>query len=313
MIKSTFKVFLGILSLMFWSCDNNVLAPEPFVENPVSGLDTTMLQGTGSFTYSSYIPLATKPIEVFYHIPSTANSLTPILFALHGSDRGGSFSRTSLIDDANALNFIVIAPQFSDQFYPGGDAYNLGNIFLDGDNPSTATLNNEELWTFSPLEPLFDLIRTRLGSSVTTYDLFGFSAGAQFVHRYLIYKPQARVHKAVSASSGWYTMLDPLVVFPYGTLSSPAANWSYNELLAKQVYIIVGDADTDENSFSLRHNSEVDKQGLNRYDRAQYFFTKSQAYATAKSTSFNWQYKSLPNVGHDYNAASAAAVILLYQ
>ena len=155
-------------------------------------------------------------------------------------------------------------------------------------------------------------MKKSLGSKVEKYDVFGHSAGAQFVHRYLIYKPQARVGKAVSASSGWYTMLDNAITFPYGLKASPAEAKNLSNLFAQKLFIIVGEKDTDENSFGLRHNDIVDKQGLHRFDRAQYFYTNSQAYALADSTLFNWQYLTLPNVGHDYIATSAAAALLLY-
>jgi len=291
-----------------------MLTPEPTSDPAeVTDLNTSLIQGTGSFTFTSYAPLADKPMEVFYHIPTQANSLTPILFVFHGSDRNGNSTRTALIDEANALNFIVIAPQYSDQYYPGGDVFNLGYIFIDGDNPSVSTLNNEDIWSFSSIEPLFDLVKQRIGSDVSSYDMFGFSAGAQFVHRYLIFKPQARINKSVAASSGWYTMLDNTITFPYGTEASPAENESHNALLAKEVFILIGEADKDENSAGLRHNSIVDEQGLNRYDRAQYFYSNAQSLAVSESTSFNWQYQSVPNVAHDYKAISAAAAILLYQ
>ena len=313
MKKALLAVFIVISTSLFWSCDNNVLTPEPTGEDIVPGLDTSLIQGSGKFTFSSYAPLADKPIEVFYHVPSQANSLTPVLFVLHGSDRNGNSTRTALIEEANALNFIVIAPQFSDEFYPGGDIFNLGYVFIDGDNPTANSLNNEDVWTFSAIEPLFDLIKQRIGSEVSTYDILGFSAGAQFVHRFLIFKPQARINRAIAASSGWYTMLDKTITFPYGTAASPAENDNYSNLLAKEVYIVIGEADNDENSAGLRHNSIVDKQGLNRYDRAQHFYAEAQSLALAESTSFNWQYKSLPGVAHDYQATSAAAALLLYQ
>lgn len=312
MNKISFLALVCVLQLTLWSCDNNVLTPNPALQNPSKSIDSSLLKGTGNFIFSSFSPLSSKPIDIFYHIPITATDQTPILFAFHGSERDGNYSRTALIDEADGLNFIVIAPQFSELYYPGGDSYNLGNIFQDGDNPSSGTLNSEEIWSFSVIEPLFDAVKKSLGSKVEKYDVFGHSAGAQFVHRYLIYKPQARVRKAVSASSGWYTMLDNAITFPYGLKASPAEAKNLSNLFAQKLFIIVGEKDTDENSFGLRHNDIVDKQGLHRFDRAQYFYTNSQAYALADSTLFNWQYLTLPNVGHDYIATSAAAALLLY-
>ena len=44
------------------------------------------------------------------------------------------------IDKANEYGVILIAPEFSDLDFPSGNAYNLGNIFIDGNNPSPETL-----------------------------------------------------------------------------------------------------------------------------------------------------------------------------
>mgnify|MGYP003305291683 CR=1 FL=1 len=55
----------------------------------------------------------------------------------------------------NQDKFIVIVPEFSNDYFPDGDSYNLANIFTDGDNPSSETLNPSEQWTFAVLDPLF--------------------------------------------------------------------------------------------------------------------------------------------------------------
>jgi hypothetical protein len=271
-----------------------------------------LLTGTADFVYTDYAPLKDKPIKVYYHIPSTANTLTPILFVFHGSDRNGKYSRDVLIGNANKQNFILVAPEFSDEFYPTADAYNTGNIFIDGDNPSASTLNSEEIWTFSAIEPLFEFIKAKIGSKASTFDIFGHSAGGQFAHRYLLFKPKAKLNKLAAAASGWYTLFDNKIDFPYGTAKSPVEFSDYGNLFNKKVFILVGDADTDPNSADLRHNSIVDQQGLNRFTRAQYFYTKSRETATNLSRTFNWKFTALKGVGHDFAATSAAATLLLY-
>ena len=76
---------------------------------------------------------------------------------------------------ANENSFIVIAPEFSSEHYPElGDDYLMGNVYIDGDNPTTESRNPENEWTFSVIEPLFDLMnpyQTRSDSSElrTTY------------------------------------------------------------------------------------------------------------------------------------------------
>jgi hypothetical protein len=311
-MKSNIAILLlTILGFFVSSCDNNI-ALKPADEIPID-LDSTELSGTGSFSFSGHIPLSDKPIDIFYHIPSNATSNTPILMVYHGSGRDGANSRNLLIDEADAFGFIVVVPEFSTQLFPGGDAFNLGNIFEDGDNPSATTLVAEEEWTFSLIDPLFDYFKSRVNSTVTQYDIFGFSGGAQFAHRHFIFNPNDKYNRVVAASSGWYTVLDSDIDFPYGTKLSPEENTNYTTLLGRPLTIIVGSMDNDPNSAGLRHNDFADAQGLHRVDRANHFYAESQKLARDLGGSSNWRIQILPNVAHDYEATSSAAAVLLYK
>ncbi len=297
---------IGVLS----SCDNNVdVKPRVVIEE----LDTVALSGTGSFRYTDYAPLSSKPVQVYYHIPSNASATTPILMVYHGAGRDAEPSRNLLIDEANAFGFIVLVPEFSTEDYPGGDVFNLGNIFEDGDNPSPTTLNDESIWTFSIVDPLFDYFTAKIKSSESRYDVFGFSAGGQFAHRHVIFKPQGRYNRVVAASSGWYTTLNDSVDFPYGLRQSPEDGTNLTTLLAKPITIMVGDLDNDPDAGGLRHNNIVDEQGFDRLARAKYFYNEAEKKATDMGVPFKWNLQQLSNVNHDYEATSSAAAVLLYK
>ncbi len=300
-----------MLSAWFSSCNKKTeLIPSQTVDTLSKPLN---MKGSGSLTFTAYSPLANKPVQVFYHIPNTANNFTPVLMVFHGADRNATYSRDELISHSDKLGFIVIAPEFSDTYYPNADKYQMGNLFIDGDNPTANTLNDEKFWTFSIVDSIFTFMKNKMGSSAINYDVFGHSAGGQFAHRFLLFKPNAKINRVVAASSGWYTMFDNSISFPYGTRLSPAEFASYNNLFNKKVFVLVGDLDTDPNSFDLRHNEIVDKQGLNRLERAQYFYVKSREEAERRGSAFNWKYYTLKGVGHDYSKTSAAAAIYLYQ
>ena len=51
------------------------------------------------------------------------------------------------------------------------------------------------------IEPLFDHARARFGMEADAYSIYGHSAGAQFVHRFLFHVPDARVARAVAANA----------------------------------------------------------------------------------------------------------------
>ena len=80
---------------------------------------------TGSFTYIPSGPLSDQPVEVYYHIPSGDITTMPFVFSFHGSGRDGDTHRDFWIDMANDNGFIVIAPEFSSDNYPG-----LGDLSL---------------------------------------------------------------------------------------------------------------------------------------------------------------------------------------
>jgi hypothetical protein len=309
-IRIFLNILLSIILLSNTSCNKEEVVTK---NNSNNTLDSSKLKGTSEFIFTSYSPLSIKPIKVYFHIPTNSTPTTPILIVLHGNDRDALYSRNQLIASANQLNFMVVAPEFSEQYYPGGDAFNLGNIFVDGDNPSTQTLNAENNWTFSAIEPIFEYFKLKTSSLVPTFDMFGHSAGGQFAHRYLLFKPMAKLNKIVVAASGWYTMFDNTIDFPYGTKKSPAEFSNYSNIFNKKVYVVIGANDTDPNSDALRHNDIVDKQGLNRLLRAQYFYTQSQNAASKLKTPFNWSYSVLPSVDHDFSATSAAGALLLYK
>ena len=307
------SVFFGLILITYIlpSCDKNEILSPDLPEEIEDSTSIEML-GTNSFVFDAYAPLSDKPIEVFYHVPLSATINSPILFVLHGGGRDGMQNRDQLINKADQYNCILVCPTFSADHYPGGDSYNLGNVFVDGDNPSPSSLNPQSEWTFAVFEPLFDKIRASCISNVSVYDVMGFSAGAQVAHRFMIFNPNSRVNRFVAAASGWYSVLDNEITFPYGLAESPGAQLDLTTIFSKKLYVIVGSNDNDENAAGLRRNDIVDLQGLNRLDRAQHFYDEAQNSATNLGSTFNWEHYILPNVGHDFMENSYFGMDLLY-
>lgn len=301
--KQIIFIPLIVLAAIFSACDKNEFDPDA---------GRTALSGAGTYQFTDYAPLGEKSVGVYYYVPSTATPNSEILIALHGNGRNAEEMRTALVAKANLLNFIVVAPEFSQTDFPGGDAYGLGAVFEDGDNPEPSELNPEEAWTFSVLEPLFQDFLDRSENQNSTYDLFGHSAGGQFVHRFLLFKDDVSVSRLVSSASGWYTVPDSEIGFPYGLANSPAATEDPQRYFSAPLTILIGENDTDPNSFNLRHNEEADAQGLNRLERAGYFYDTSQEIAAQSGFDFNWTINTLSNTGHDYAATARAAADLLY-
>ena len=238
-------------------------------------------------------------VEVFYHVPVSYSSSSKIVFGLHGGSRDAEGLRDNMIQKSVDYNFILIAPKFSSSDFSLGDGYNLGNVYVDGDNPSTNTLNDEHEWSFSIIEPLFDSVKSSLSIENDKYNLFGFSAGAQFVHRFIQFKPDARFDKVVAGAAGWYTVPDNTIPFPYGFDNSILNSTNLNNLLSSDLFIQVGALDNNPNSAGLRHNEYADAQGLNRVTRAVHFFETGQNKAESLNIDLNWSLHIIQGAGHN--------------
>jgi hypothetical protein len=255
---------------------------------------------TRSFVYTPTGPLSSKPITVYYHIPNRDISTMPILFSFHGDERNASDYRDYWISMANANGFMVFAPEFKDADFPGGDSYQLGNVFDDGDNPSIATYNPTNEWTFSVIDPLFESIKTKVSGTQQVYDAWGHSGGAQFLQRFRLYLTNSKLNTAICSNAGWYTVPDLLVNFPYGIKKGQLSNTNLTIPFSKKLIVHLGLNDTDPNFPGLRHNATVDnQQGLFRLERGRYFFNISQSISQTLNNTFNWEKQEVIGVGHE--------------
>lgn len=301
-------ILLILCSCFIYSCSDSD-------EGEISD-DTSLVpgyKGSGSFEFVDYAPLASQPVNVFFHIPANSNSNSPIVLVFHGDDRNASQYRDALINKSEQKKFIILAPEFSETYYPTGDKYNLGNVFVDGDNPTPSTLKPENTWTFSIIDPIFDYFKKQMFFNTSTYDIIGHSAGGQFAHRMVMFKPNAKYSKIVASASGWYTVPDMKVDFPYGFVKSPLENLPLGQLFSKKMYIQIGLEDNDPNSPGLRHNPQADAQGLNRLDRAKYFYNYSKNVAAKSNMNFQWELSTVAGLDHNFIPALNYAADLIYK
>ena len=291
-MKLILKNFLFIFAAFVISCDPT---GSSFFPNPEPVIPAEISIGSGMFIFS----YNNMDIEVFYHVPPSYAASSRVVFALHGGSRDAEGVRNNMIQKSIDYNFILIAPKFSSSNFSLGDGYNLGNVYVDGDNPSTDTLNDENEWSFSIIEPLFDSVKSSLSIESEKYNLFGFSAGAQFVHRFIQFMPDARFNKVVAGAAGWYTVPNNSIPFPYGYQNSILISTNLNDLLSSDLHIQVGALDNNPNSAGLRHNEYADAQGLNRVTRAVHFFESGQNIADSNNYNFNWSLHIIQGAGHN--------------
>jgi hypothetical protein len=268
--------------------------------------------GSGVDLYTDYEPLSKILLRTFYYIPQKASPTSPVVFVLHGAERNAMDYRNALINQAEEKGFIVIVPEFSEVDFPGVSSFQIGNVYQNGDEPTVATLNPESIWSLSLIEPLFNFVKLKTQNTSKGYLAVGHSGGAQFLHRFLMFKSGLRLEKAVISAAGWYTLPDNKIDFPYGIKNSPFADMSFKSLWKKNVIIQVGSADNNSNSSSLRQTPEAQLQGANRLERAQYFYKGVQDRAKLEATECNWGIQIVPGLTHDYVKSVNNGAALLF-
>jgi hypothetical protein len=297
--------FLAVLTvLLIVGCDDKKPGGSP--------LDKSKISGTGVMTFAITADTMGAKMNVFYHIPSEAHTQSPVLLVFHGNGRDAEYSRNLLVTEAENKGVIIICPEFSSKLFPGSNEYQLGGIFKDGENAKLSELRPTEQWTFSLIDRLFLSFKNSIKSEVSYFDMFGHSAGGQFVHRFITFMPNSLARKAVSAASGWYTLPSESVDFPYGLGQTGVKETSLEDVFSKSVLISVGSKDIDPNSSALRHDAQSDLQGNNRVERAHFYFSECQKQAAYYGFNLNWKFAENPGVEHDFVGNAKAAFKWLY-
>lgn len=256
---------------------------------------------TGSHTFE-FTEWAGPKLKVWSHVPKTYTADSPIVFVMHGLNRDADRYRNEWRKFANSHQFIVIAPEFPKSDFPRSRSYNLGNIKDKQNN-----INPRSIWSFSAIEPLFDYTKKKYNINAEKYSLYGHSAGAQFVHRFNYFVPEARINIAISANAGWYTLPTSDFEYPYGLKNMPIDRVQLEKAFATKLIVLLGTKDTDKTSKTLRKTKEAMQQGPHRLARGNYYFKLTQKIAEHYQMSFNWQRKYAPNVGHSNRQMAAYA------
>ncbi len=248
--------------------------------------------------------------RVWYYSPTdSGDNLQPVVI-IHGSGRNADDYLDAWIPFADERGLFLIAPEFPqlDPFMIGADwapyPFHVGNVMgPEGPYP-------EESWYFTWVDQLAgELIRLHSGAD-REYVLFGHSAGGQFVHRMLLFFPTARFGLAIAANSGWYTVVDGQLPFPYGVLNAPTDGERLRAALNRSLIVHLGMDDSAE-SGGFRTTEEAMLQGASRPARGEHFFRVASAYAEDQGMTMNWSLEREEGIGHDFREMARAAVRLM--
>lgn len=240
--------------------------------------------------------------RVFFHRPATWRADGRVVFVMHGLNRDADRYRDEWVGIADRHGFLLVCPEFSREKFPGDEWYNFGGL-----RQARAT----GLSAFAVPDRVFADVRARFGATAARYSLYGHSAGAQFVHRFLLLAPSATVDQAIAANAGWYTL--PLFDqdFPYGLGGTAVTEAEVAEFLRRPLVLQLGEADTDPAHRSLRRDAGSDLQGTHRFARGWNFYAVGVREAARRGFHSPWRVVTVPGVGHENGrmAADAAAVL----
>ena len=254
------------------------------------------------FTYNVW----DKPdLDVYYHLPEIINDETKVLFVIHGNSRNADNYLNTWIKLAKDKNYAIFAPHFKRSQFISFNTLQMSTSSGRIRNEANLYLNNSIDLLFDHIKPLFDL-------SQDSYDIYGHSAGAQFVHRYLLFSNSPKVNRAVAANAGWYTFLDGSN-FPYGINNPPIDFNSQNVInfLNMDLHIHIGSADTDISS-SVNQSEGANNQGLNRFQRANNFFNYTTKIVEKNDLNYNWSFLVVEGVAHSNSRMSKAAAEVIF-
>jgi poly(3-hydroxybutyrate) depolymerase len=270
---------------------------------------TTFPEGTGPglFIWKDPAGGPADQMRVWVFRPPELAANSRILFVLHGVRRDARLYRDAWGDAGLEANALIVVPEFDPERFTDGPAYQQGGLFgADGIARPRAA------WTFAILERLFDHVRRETRITTERYHLFGHSAGGQFVHRMVMFMPEARIQRAVASNAGWYTFPTFQQRFPYGLARGPAQPGDLAAMFGRPLVVMVGQEDTDTRHPTLRQGPEADAQGPHRLARGRAFMAAAEAEAKRLGAPLAWRKIEVPKVAHDFRAMARAAADVLF-
>jgi pimeloyl-ACP methyl ester carboxylesterase len=234
-------------------------------------------------------------VRVWLATPPSLGPRTRLVVVMHGVRRNADEYVARWADWAARTDHVVAAPHFDSERWGGANGYNLGNV-LTGKGGSAA-LNPVGRWSFTVVDEIQTGIRRRLGLADERFVLWGHSAGAQFAHRFPLFRPQAKLRAVLVAGGGWFMLPDPNIDFPYGP-RHPLLGFSRRDLRdwTRRPLVLMRGALDLERDPDLRTTPEAEAQGATRFERAGRMLERAQAL----DSDCRWRLVDVPGVDHDY-------------
>lgn len=219
--------------------------------------------------------------------PGQAATPVPLAVCVHGYTRQPLDQLRAFAPLTQRLGFALALPLFDDRHH---------RRYQQLLHPRRGTRSDLAL-----LHTL-DAAAGRHGVDARRLFLFGYSGGAQFVHRFAMCHPRRTAALAIGAA-GWYTWPDTQHAWPLGLADADArlgAPIDLERFLRLPMAMWVGERDTavDEH---LRDGPQLASlQGLHRLERARNWAEAVRGAGQAQGICNEVTLTLLPRVGHDF-------------
>lgn len=231
----------------------------------------------------------------------------PVVFVQHGMMRNGDDYRDFWIEAAQRHAALIVAPTFPNAAFPKAESYNNGLVRADD-----GSVRPRAEWGYGVPARVFAALREAGITTRPRARIFGHSAGSQFLHR-MISVMDGPWENPICGNAGWYTLPDLSRPFPEGLGGVGVSDADMARLLARDLIILAGDADTETSGPSLPAQPAAVAQGPHRFARARNYLAAGQAEAARRGVPCNWRLIVVPGVGHDGHTMSVAAAGLWFE
>ena len=217
-----------------------------------------------------------------------------VLVLVHGISRNAEQIIKTFMPLAQEQNVLLIAPVFNKNYAKDYQRLGRKNKGPRSDYQLLAMLND---------------CKSHLNMAFKKINIFGFSAGAQFAHRFAFAYPNL-VHKVALVSAGWYTLPMKHLRYPIGIkLHKEFSNINFEpaRFLRLKYKVFIGSYDT-KRDHSLNKNKKIDEtQGLNRFERASNWVELMQLEFQKYGIKNRIDLEILEDADHDFSHCNSKA------
>lgn len=223
----------------------------------------------------------------FLYVPHGGGDGAKIFVAVHGISRNAEEHAQRFAPFAEQYGVVMIVPYFPADRFP--DYQRLGR---EGKGERADLV----------LKEIVREVASLTGARARRLYLFGYSGGAQFVHRYMLAYP-GRVARAVLGAPGWYTFPDANLKYPKGIRGSnslPNVQFDPARFLTIPVCVLVGERDHRRDA-ELKKSPQIDlRQGATRLERGRRWVDAMTDQAQARGLATPYVFHTLPRSPHSF-------------